>query len=186
MVLVDFWTYTCINCINTYPFLKLWHSRYEDDGLVILGVHSPEFDFEKNLDNVVQATEDNSIAWPVALDNNFVTWRSYSNRFWPAKYLIDKDGVVRYTHFGEGQYAETERKIRELLEETGVDLSGDGLGMPRDQIVDPGFLLTRNAKITRELYAGYDRGRSDIFSAWICQISNCGRLFLLETGDRNR
>ncbi|MCI0877371.1 MAG: redoxin domain-containing protein [Chloroflexi bacterium] len=162
VVLVDFWTYTCINCIRTFPFLKLWHSRYEDDGLVILGVHAPEFDFERDLDNVVQATQDNSIAWPVALDNNYVTWRNYSNRFWPAKYLIDKDGIVRYTHFGEGQYAETERKIRELLEETGVDLSGDGLGMPQDQVIDPGYRSTRNAEITRELYAGYTRGRSDV------------------------
>ena len=164
VVLVDFWTYTCINCIRTFPFLKLWHSRYEDDGLVILGVHAPEFDFERELDNVVRATQENSIAWPVALDNNFVTWRSYSNRFWPAKYLIDKDGIVRYAHFGEGKYAETEQKIRELLEETGVDLSADGLDMPQDQVIDPAYRSTLNAEITRELYAGYTRGRSDVYS----------------------
>ena len=97
MVLVDFWTYTCINCIRTFPFLKLWHSSYADDGLVILGVHAPEFEFEKDLDNVVKATRDNGILWPVAMDNDFVTWKNYSNQFWPAKYLIDQDGVVRYT-----------------------------------------------------------------------------------------
>lgn len=162
VVLVDFWTYTCINCIRTFPFLKLWNSRYEDDGLVIVGVHSPEFEFEKDLDNVVQATRDNSIVWPVALDNKFATWRGYSNRFWPAKYLIDQDGVVRYTHFGEGRYAETERWIRDLLKEAGADLSEGGLTMPSDQAVDRTFLTTRNSEVTRELYAGYERGRSDV------------------------
>ena len=161
VVLVDFWTYTCINCIRTFPFLKLWHARYADDGLVILGVHSPEFDFEKNLDNVVQATRDNGILWPVALDNDYVTWRNFSNRFWPAKYLIDRDGVVRYTHFGEGAYAETERQIRGLLEENGADLSDDDLTLPSDQQLDPTYRNSRNAEITRELYAGYDRGFND-------------------------
>ncbi len=100
VVLVDFWTYTCINCIRTFPYLKLWHSRYADDGLVILGIHTPEFEFEKDYENVVQATRDNGIIWPVAQDNDYVTWKNYGNRFWPAKYLIDQDGVVRYTHFG--------------------------------------------------------------------------------------
>ena len=161
IVLVDFWTYTCINCIRTFPFLKLWHARYADDGLVILGVHTPEFEFEKNLDNVVTATRDNGIVWPVAQDNDYVTWRNYSNRFWPAKYLIDREGVVRYTHFGEGAYAETERKIRELLEDNGADLSDDDFTLPSDQQLDPAFQESRNAEITRELYAGYDRGYSD-------------------------
>ena len=161
VVLVDFWTYTCINCIRTMPFLKQWYSRYQDDGLVILGVHSPEFDFEKDLNNVVNATKDYSITWPVALDNDFKTWRNYSNRFWPAKYLIDKDGVVRYTHFGEGKYAEIEMKIQELLAETGVDLSGATFALPEDQTVDPLYRKTRNASLTRELYAGYERGYRD-------------------------
>ena len=84
VVLVDFWTYTCINCIRTFPYLKLWHSRYADDGLVILGIHTPEFEFEKDYDNVVQATRDNGIIWPVAQDNDYVTWKNYSNRYWPA------------------------------------------------------------------------------------------------------
>ena len=160
VVLVDFWTYTCINCIRTFPFLKLWHARYADDGLVILGVHTPEFEFEKNLDNVVAATRDNGIGWPVALDNDWVTWRNFSNRFWPAKYLVDRDGVVRYTHFGEGAYAETERQIRDLLEENGADLSDD-YTLPSNQQYDQTFLQTRNAEFTRELYAGYDRGYND-------------------------
>ena len=117
VVLIDFWTYTCINCIRTFPFLKQWHSRYADDGLVIVGVHAPEFEFEKVYENVVDATKEHALGWTMAQDNDFVTWRRYSNRFWPAKYLIDKDGVVRYTHFGEGGYAETEDVIRELLAE---------------------------------------------------------------------
>ncbi len=161
VVLVDFWTYTCINCIHTYPFLKLWHSRYADEGLVIIGVHSPEFEFEKDQDNVIRATKDDGIVWPVAMDNDFVTWRNYSNRFWPAKYLVDKNGEVRYTHFGEGRYAETEEKIRELLQETGVEFIGGDLPLPTDQTVDPTFLNNRGAEVTRELYGGYERGYND-------------------------
>ena len=162
VVLVDFWTYTCINCIRTMPFLKQWHSRYQDDGLVILGIHAPEFEFEKDLGNVTKAVNDYGIGWPVALDNDFRTWRNYSNRFWPAKYLIDKAGVVRYRHFGEGKYAETEEKIRELIEETGVDLSGAIHELPKDQTIDAAFLNNRGAYVTRELYAGYERGFGDL------------------------
>jgi len=161
VVLVDFWTYTCINCIRTFPFLKIWHSRYADDGLVIIGIHTPEFDFEKNLDNVEQATRDNGILWPVAMDNDYVTWRNYSNHFWPAKYLIDREGVVRYTHFGEGAYAETETNIRELLAEAGADLGNNDGSLLSDQNLDPDYLNARNAEVTRELYAGYERGNQD-------------------------
>ena len=161
VVLVDFWTYTCINCIRTFPFLKLWHSRYADDGLVIIGVHSPEFEFEKDQDNVTRATQEDGIIWPVAMDNDFVTWRNYSNRFWPAKYLVDKNGEVRYTHFGEGRYAETEEKIRELLLETGAEFVGGDIPLPKDQTVDPAYLNTRGAEVTRELYGGYERGYND-------------------------
>ena len=95
VVLIDFWTYSCVNCIRTFPFLKLWHSRYSDDGLVIVGVHSPEFAFEKDPVNVINAVEENGITWPVALDNDFTTWNNFSNRVWPAKYLIDHAGVLR-------------------------------------------------------------------------------------------
>ena len=160
VVLVDFWTYTCINCIRTFPYLKLWHSRYADEGLVILGVHTPEFEFEKDYDNVVQATRDNGIIWPVAQDNDYVTWHNYRNRYWPAKYLIDQDGVVRYTHFGEGGYGETEKQIRLLLAEAGADLSDGKLVLPTDQEVDMTYLNTRNAQVTPELYAGYERNFS--------------------------
>jgi thiol-disulfide isomerase/thioredoxin len=157
VVLVDFWTYTCINCIRTYPFLKLWNSRYADDGLVIIGVHSPEFEFEKDQDNVIRATQDDGIIWPVAMDNDFVTWRNYSNRFWPAKYLIDMTEEVWYTHFGEGRYAETEEKIRELLLEAGAEFIDGGMSLPSDQTVDATYLNERGAEVTRELYGGIVR-----------------------------
>ena len=162
VVLIDFWTYTCINCIRTFPFLKQWNSRYADDGLVIVGVHSPEFEFEKDYDNVVEATQNEALAWTMAQDNDFVTWRRYNNRFWPAKYLIDKDSVIRYTHFGEGGYAETEDLIRELLAEADPNFLTNDLPLPEDQTVDPAFLIARDAEVTRELYGGYERGESDL------------------------
>jgi len=162
VVLIDFWTYTCINCIRTFPFLKQWNSRYADDGLVIVGVHSPEFEFEKDYDNVVEAIQNEALAWTMAQDNDFVTWRGYNNRFWPAKYLIDKDGVVRYKHFGEGGYAETEGLIRELLAEADPNFLANNLPLPEDQTMDPAFLTARDAEVTRELYGGYERGESDL------------------------
>lgn len=114
-VLVDFWTYSCINCIRTLPYLTQWHKRYVDKGLVIIGVHTPEFEFEKVPENVQTAIRRYGIEYPVALDNNYSTWRAYQNRYWPAKYLIDQEGRVVYTHFGEGDYEQTENAIRELL-----------------------------------------------------------------------
>ncbi len=119
VVLVDFWTYTCINCIRTLPYLADWHNKYHDKGLVIIGVHTPEFEFEKNADNVKKAIQDFSIRYPVVQDNNYDTWRAYSNHYWPAKYFIDKNGTIRSTHFGEGEYDESEKIIQELLAETG-------------------------------------------------------------------
>ena len=121
VVLVDFWTYSCINCINTFPYLNAWHDRYADHGLVIVGVHSPEFRFERNASNVQAAADEYGIEHTVALDNDYSIWRAYHNRYWPAKYLVDQWGRIQYTHFGEGAYAETEAKIRELLVEAGHD-----------------------------------------------------------------
>ena len=161
VVLVDFWTYTCVNCIRTFPHLKTWHAKYADDGLVIVGVHTPEFEFEKNLDNVRRAVKDNGIGWAVALDNDFDTWNAYNNRAWPAKYLIDKDGDIRYEHLGEGAYADTERVIRDLLEEAGADLSAIDPSLPSDQELDEAFLNDPSAQPTRELYAGWYRGYRD-------------------------
>lgn len=115
VVLIDFWTYSCINCIRTFPYLKDWYKKYKDKGLVIIGIHTPEFEFEKDPDNVKMATERFGILYPVTLDNNYKTWQAYSNNYWPAHYLIDQDGIIRDVHFGEGKYMETENNIRSLL-----------------------------------------------------------------------
>lgn len=115
VVLVDFWTYSCINCIRTQPYLNAWYDKYEKDGLVIIGVHAPEFAFEKIENNVREASQKAGIKYPIALDNDFKTWNAYGNRYWPAKYLVDKSGNIVYKHFGEGNYGETEKKIQELL-----------------------------------------------------------------------
>ncbi|MBV7363951.1 redoxin domain-containing protein [Actinomycetaceae bacterium TAE3-ERU4] len=115
VVLIDFWTYSCINCQRTQPYLNTWYEKYHDKGFEIIGVHAPEFAFEKVAANVKKAVKNAGITYPVALDNDFDTWRSYSNRYWPAKYLIDKQGNVRYVHFGEGEYDKTEDAIQQLL-----------------------------------------------------------------------
>ena len=117
VVLVDFWTYSCINCIRTIPYLNAWYEKYADKGLVIVGVHTPEFEFEKDYNNVQAAVEKFDIRYPVAQDNEKGTWNAYDNRYWPRKYLIDADGYIRYDHIGEGGYAETEKVIQSLLTE---------------------------------------------------------------------
>lgn len=115
VVLIDFWTYSCINCLRTLPYLNDWYKRYHSKGLVIIGIHTPEFDFEKNLDNVKAAVKRYGILYPVALDNQFITWRNYKNHYWPAHYLINKKGDVVYRRFGEGEYEVMENNIRFLL-----------------------------------------------------------------------
>ena len=118
VVLVDIWTFTCVNWLRTLPYVRAWSDRYRDRGLVVVGVHSPEFGIEHDLDNVRRATVALDVRYPVVLDNDFAIWQSLGNRFWPAVYLVDGDGRVRYHHFGEGNYEETERAIQQLL---GVD-----------------------------------------------------------------
>jgi cytochrome c biogenesis protein CcdA/thiol-disulfide isomerase/thioredoxin len=147
VVLIDFWTYSCINCQRTFPYLREWWEKYKDKGLVIIGVHSPEFEFEKVPKNVAQAIKDFQLAYPVVQDNNFSTWRAYDNNYWPAKYFVDKEGNIRSTHFGEGEYDESERIIRELLLETGADNLPQSVSNPQYQI---------NAR-TPELYLGFSR-----------------------------
>jgi len=117
VILVDFWTYSCINCQRTAPYLNAWHEKYKDDGLVIIGVHTPEFEFEKKYDNVVAGAAKLGITYPIVLDNDYGTWSAYGNRYWPHKYLIDIDGYIVYDHIGEGAYDQTERKIQAALEE---------------------------------------------------------------------
>lgn len=148
VVLVDFWTYTCINCIRTLPYVTTWYETYKDDGFVIVGVHTPEFEFEKNKDNVLEAMEEYGITYPVVQDNDYKIWRSYENRYWPAHYLIDKEGNVRYTHFGEGKYDETEAKIRKLLEEDGGTVTGEDVEMED---------VTPQHPRSPESYLGYGR-----------------------------
>lgn len=119
VVLVDFWTYTCINCIRTLPYVTRWHQKYKDQGLAVVGVHTPEFPFERSTPNVQKALERFGITYPVAQDNRYATWDAYRNLYWPAVYLIDKQGRIVYRHFGEGNYAETEAEIQRLLAQPG-------------------------------------------------------------------
>jgi cytochrome c biogenesis protein CcdA/thiol-disulfide isomerase/thioredoxin len=123
VVLVDFWTYSCINCLRTLPYLKAWDAKYRDQGLVIVGVHAPEFAFEKDIKNVEQAVRDLGVIYPVAIDNDYTIWNAFQNEYWPAHYLIDAQGVIRHQHFGEGAYAETEQMIQELLKEANRGLA---------------------------------------------------------------
>ena len=165
VVLIDFWTYTCVNCIRTLPYLREWHQKYADRGLVILGVHAPEFEFEKVRENVLDAMETHGIEYAVAQDNDMETWRAFRNRFWPAKYLIDKDGYIRYAHFGEGSYDETEAKIRELLMETGEDVRDISPNTsPEPRVAANAQTADRREGRTRELYAGYSRNYSALSS----------------------
>ena len=152
VVLVDFWTYTCVNCIRTLPYLKQWHARYGGAGLTVIGVHAPEFDFERDRDNVRRAVEANGIGYAVALDNDMKTWAAFDNNAWPAKYLIGGDGQIGFTHTGEGGYADTERAIREALLAAGHDVSAISSGGLPPPTPDP-----RATTITRELYGGYER-----------------------------
>jgi cytochrome c biogenesis protein CcdA/thiol-disulfide isomerase/thioredoxin len=137
VVLVDFWTYSCINCIRTMPYINKWYETYKDKGLVIVGVHTPEFAFEKVKENVETAIKRFEIKYPVAQDNNFGTWSAYNNRYWPAKYLINKDGDIVYTHFGEGNYTETENIIRQLLETQGANSGNNNKNDNYNKIKSP-------------------------------------------------
>lgn len=149
VVLVDFWTYSCINCVRTFPYLRKWYETYKDKDFVIVGVHSPEFEFEKDTENVSMALKDYDLQYPVVQDNDFAIWQAYSNKYWPAHYLIDKEGYIRYLHFGEGKYAETENAIRALLDEAPLSEA--------DMPADPTF-----RKQTPEIYLGYGRAENYI------------------------
>jgi cytochrome c biogenesis protein CcdA/thiol-disulfide isomerase/thioredoxin len=149
VVLIDFWTYTCINCIRTLPYLRAWDGRYRERGLTIVGVHTPEFTFERDADNVRGAIAANRLRYPVAQDNEYATWSAWGNQYWPAKYLIDARGRVRYAHFGEGAYEETEAAIRALLAEAGADRLGE-MASARVETASPELA-------TPETYLGHER-----------------------------
>ncbi|MBI2052933.1 MAG: redoxin family protein [Candidatus Ryanbacteria bacterium] len=141
VILIDFWTYSCINCQRTTPYLNSWYEKYKDKGLEIIGIHTPEFEFEKKYDNVKAAVIREGIKYPVVLDNDYSTWRAYRNQFWPRKYLIDIDGFIVYNHAGEGAYGETEREIQRALEERMrvLDMKGEiakDLSSPQTSQVD--------------------------------------------------
>lgn len=126
VVLLEFWTFGCWNCKNVEPYIKQWHATYGGQGLLVLAVHSPEFPHEAKLENVQRYIRENGLQYPVPVDNDFVTWRRFGNRAWPALYLIDKAGQIRYTHVGEGGYAATEKAIRTLLAEPGTEVPVNG------------------------------------------------------------
>jgi cytochrome c biogenesis protein CcdA/thiol-disulfide isomerase/thioredoxin len=157
VVLVDFWTYSCINCLRTLPYIRAWADKYKASGLVVIGVHTPEFAFEKDLDNVRRAVRELGVTYPVALDNDYKIWKAFSNSYWPADYLVDSAGKVRYHHFGEGKYDESERQIQELLKERSgplstsdlVKVAASGAEAPPDSDVE-----------SPETYIGYDRADS--------------------------
>ncbi|MYA19719.1 MAG: redoxin domain-containing protein [Chloroflexi bacterium] len=178
VVLIDFWTYSCINCVRTLPFLRDWHEKYHDRGLVILGVHRPEFAFERDPDNVAAAIERLDVPWPVALDNEDGTWDEFNNNFWPAKFLFDQTGKVVYTRRGEGDYAGAERAIRKALTEAGHDVSDIQAGTVSN--------LARNAderrQQTRELYGGYWRNRG-VYAAQVEYYDEFDREVLYEDID---
>jgi cytochrome c biogenesis protein CcdA/thiol-disulfide isomerase/thioredoxin len=146
-VLIDFWTYTCINCIRTLPHIKAWHEKYKDEGLTIIGVHTPEFEFEKDVENVREAVEDFGIEYPVVLDNDYAIWSAYKNRYWPAKYFVGDTGCIEETHFGEGEYTQSEMFIKHLLKKAGSQVDADLIEMEE---------YSGEAR-TPELYLGYGR-----------------------------
>ncbi len=158
VVLVDFWTYTCINCLRTLPYLKRWHAKYSKNGLVIVGVHSPEFDFERDPKKVEGAVKRLGLKYPVAVDSDMETWKAFSNQYWPAKYLIDKDGYVVYTHFGEGGYEQTEREIQEAL----------GIEEPLVNEIPKTYIFDQSP----ETYAGFSRNMG-LGSGMVCDKDNC-------------
>ncbi len=155
VVLVDFWTYSCINCIRTLPYVKAWDEKYRDQGLVVIGVHTPEFAFEKNLDNVRKAVAHFGITFPVALDSNYGIWNAFRNSYWPARYIVDAEGRVRYHYFGEGDYEKTAKVIEQLLEEDGHGKAADAsltVHAAREEAAPD----LRNAR-SGETYVGYSQ-----------------------------
>ncbi|NGZ85694.1 cytochrome c biogenesis protein DipZ [Duganella aceris] len=174
VVLIDFWTYSCINCLRSLPYTKAWAEKYRDQGLVVIGVHAPEFAFERDIGNVRKATKDLGINFPVAIDNNFAIWRAFKNQYWPAHYLIDAKGQIRHHHFGEGDYAKSEQAIQQLLEEAGrkdvtntVVSAEDAQGV--QQQADMGQVASP------ETYLGYERAEN--FASPEKQAANAARSY---------
>jgi thiol-disulfide isomerase/thioredoxin len=156
IVLIDFWDYTCVNCLRTLPYVQAWHDRYREHGLVVIGVHSPEFTFAQYETNVERGVREFGLTYPIVIDSSHELWKTFANRFWPAKYLIDKEGYLRWAHFGEGAYAETEQAIHELLREIEPDAKLPQVMLPVRESDVPGATCY---PATAELYLGNARGR---------------------------
>jgi thiol-disulfide isomerase/thioredoxin len=156
VVLVDFWDYTCVNCIRTLPYVQAWHERYHDKGLTVIGVHTPEFTFAQYESNVERGIREFGLTYPVVIDSNRELWKAFANRYWPTKYLLDKDGYLRYGHFGEGAYGECEEVIQELLREVDPGIALPALLEPLREEDHAGAVCYR---ATGELYLGHRRGR---------------------------
>ncbi|MCC6443895.1 MAG: redoxin family protein [Armatimonadetes bacterium] len=155
VVLVDFWEYTCVNCIRTFPYLKEWHKRYAKDGLVIIGIHTPEFEFAKDSKNVAEAVSRFGLEFPILLDSDYANWQAFANHYWPMKYLIDARGYIVYQHAGEGNYGQTEAQIRKLLKQINPKVQLPPLMEPVRGADKPGAICY---PVTPEIYAGYQRG----------------------------
>jgi cytochrome c biogenesis protein CcdA/thiol-disulfide isomerase/thioredoxin len=161
VVLVDFWTYSCINCLRSLPYVKAWAQKYKDQGLVVIGVHAPEFAFERNIDNVKKATHDLGVDYPVAIDNNYAIWRALNNQYWPAHYFVDAKGQIRYHHFGEGDYAESEKVIQQLLAEAGhADASKVAIGIANTSEQGVQAAADNADMQSPETYIGYQRAEN--------------------------
>jgi thiol-disulfide isomerase/thioredoxin len=158
VVLVDFWTYTCINWLRTLGYVRAWADKYAGQGLVVVGVHTPEFPFERDVDNVRQAVKDMAVEYPVALDSDYAIWRAFSNRYWPAVYIADAEGRIRHHQFGEGGYEECERVVQQLLRDTGRDGVSDNLV----SVADDGFEAQADWTTlqTPETYLGYEQAQN--------------------------
>ena len=170
VVLIDFWTYSCINCLRAIPYVRAWAEKYKDHGLVVIGVHTPEFAFERKVSNVRAAVADLKIGYPVAIDNEYKIWRAFDNQYWPAHYFIDAQGRIRYHHFGEGEYDQSERVIQQLLAEAGdegyspalVSVAASGAQAPPDEsdVKSP------------ETYVGYNRADNFVSPGGIVEDEN--------------
>lgn len=157
IILVDFWTYSCINCQRTLPYLNAWHDTYADEGLLIVGLHTPEFAFEEKYENVLRAVEKWEIEYPVVMDNDRSTWQSYNNKFWPRKYLIDVDGFIVYDHIGEGAYEETEEKIVELINERNARIGRPLIAVGGAALSAEADKVDFSSIVNRESYLGSRR-----------------------------
>jgi thiol-disulfide isomerase/thioredoxin len=156
VVLVDFWDYTCVNCIRTLPYVQAWHARYQGTGLTVIGVHTPEFTFAQYESNVERGILEFGLTYPIVIDSNREIWKAFANRYWPTKYLLDKEGYLRYGHFGEGAYGECEQAIQELLREVDPNLTLPVIMAPLREEDQPGAVCYRPSG---ELYLGHCRGR---------------------------